>query len=848
MGRSKLLENYLLILLAVCAATLAIAIIVHLLAFSSEYMIIQMLHKLGNFLFSRFHLAAFLIAAYPLFAAALFLMERSPRALLLELILAIVPLLFFSVAIHLLVESPVSNSPLLTRVGIIFGKNGGIIVMLLLTAAAFALIIHLGGYLRSGSTTAERSPPSKREKNNAVQELYRTPSALRDPPPETAAERQYQPRAQETVRDAVSSPHNPTYTEPPTFEDRPASPQSALSNGNEKGNSLQGIVSHTELPQHAHQREDVQQSPAKDIPYTFFFSRGEITSQPPSKEISHSTNLIEQSADKKPQSPSKEINHSIDLIDQLADKDSEPPSKEINHSIDLIDQLADKDPESPSKEISRATGTTLERGTGDVSSAIPDSVLTSSNSTQLDWNLDANKLLKHYPQMEQRERYKRSQLVAEKLRKMLQEFNIEAEIVGIQIGPVVTVYEVLPAPGVKVTKVSSLSDNIALRLAAPRVRIEAPIPGKQAIGIEIPNKKRQVVGFDQLVSSKQFRDPTHVLPIALGKGISGEPYVIELAEAPHLMIAGATGSGKSVCINSIICSLIFHCAPQQIRMMLVDTKIVELKPYNNIPHLLTPVITDPRRALQALEYCVREMEQRYSLLDELSVRDISSYNRRVESSSDLTPLPYIVVIIDELADLMLTAGKKIETLLVRLAAMSRAVGIHLVLATQRPSADVITGLIKANIPSRISFMVSSKIDARIVLDISGAEQLLGKGDMLYVSARHPHPLRIQGALVTDEEVLRIAQVTKEYASPEYVEEHQLFGGPEPGEESNSNGDHLFEEAVDIVRNSGKASASYLQRRLQIGYNRAARLIEEMERQQIVGSANGSKPREIIKAH
>ena len=767
MGRSTLLEKYLLILLFAFAVTLTIAIVLHLFAFSSEYIAIQSLQSVGNFLFSRFHLVAFLIAAYPLFAAALFLMERSPRALFFELLLAIVPLLFFSVAIHLLVESSASYSPLITGIRAIFGKNGGIIVMSLLTAGIFLGIVQLGDYLRNGNrySNGESLALSTRQKNNAVQELYRTPNV---PQRVTEAEPQDQPRVQETVTESLP-PHRSLYTEP-SLEDHQVSPQSDFSNEDEK--DRQYIANHDEPTLYLQQNQPAE----PPVRHTFFLSSGEITSQRPSKKIS-------------------------------------PP--------------------------------TSESGIRDFPPVNSTSMPILSHSKKLNWKLDANQLLNHYPQMEQREMHKRSRLVAEKLRSMLQEFNIEAKIVGIRIGPVVTVYEVLPAPGVKVTRVSSLSDNIALRLAAPRVRIEAPIPGKQAIGIEIPNTQRQIVGFDQLVTSKQFRDPTHVLPIALGKNISGEPYVIELAEAPHLLIAGATGSGKSVCVNSIICSLIFHCPPARIRMMLIDTKIVELKLYNDIPHLLTPVITDPRRALQALEYCVREMEQRYSLLNELSVRDISAYNRRAKSSP---PLPYIVVIIDELADLMATAGKKIEALLVRLAAMSRAVGIHLVLATQRPSADVITGLIKANIPSRISFMVSSKIDARIVLDVSGAEQLLGKGDMLYVSARHPHPLRIQGTLVTDEEVLRIVQVAKEYAPPEYVEEHKLFGGDEYDGEGDPNEDHLFEEAVDIVRSSGRASASFLQRRLQIGYNRAARLIEEMERQGIVGSANGSKPREVIKVH
>ncbi len=467
-----------------------------------------------------------------------------------------------------------------------------------------------------------------------------------------------------------------------------------------------------------------------------------------------------------------------------------------------------------------------------------------------EWYLDPIALLHHYPHSSNSEIDKSSRQTAHRLQVTLQEFKIQAEIVGIRRGPVVTTYELLPAKGVKVASISRLADNIALRLAAERVRIVAPIPGKQAVGIELPNRDRQIVGFDRLVTDEQFTDRDIQLPIALGRGISGEAEVFDLTKTPHLLIAGATGSGKSVCVNSIICSLMFRCSPYDVRMVLIDPKIVELKIYNDIPHLITPVITDPQRAVTALNYCVTEMERRYHLLDTCGARDIKSYNQIVDADGRRDEhLPYLVVVIDEFADLMMTGGKQIEFVLSRLAAMARAVGIHLVLATQRPSADVITGLIKANIPTRIAFMVSSKVDSRIILDVAGAEQLLGRGDMLFVSSWDPNPIRVQGALVTEKEVGKIAAAAREFSPPNYIPEEELFGTSteEGGGSIDGDDDPLYQEALDVVLSSGKASASFLQRRLQIGYNRAARLIEEMEKRGVVGPPNGSKPRELVAA-
>ncbi len=438
---------------------------------------------------------------------------------------------------------------------------------------------------------------------------------------------------------------------------------------------------------------------------------------------------------------------------------------------------------------------------------------------------------------------------AEVLRATLEEFRIAAEVTGISRGPVITMFEILPAPGVKLSKIVNLADNIALRLAASRVRIVAPIPGKHAVGIEVPNKDRAIVSFKEILEADNLKKSRMAIPVVLGKDITGGARIIDLVQTPHLLIAGATGSGKSVCVNSLICSLLYSRTPEEVKMILIDPKIVELKMYNDIPHLLTPVITEPKKAFQALQYATCEMERRYTLLNALGVRDVKAYNRKVRESRLATDLlPYIVIIVDEFADLMATTGKELENVISRLAAMSRAVGIHLVLATQRPSVDVITGLIKANIPSRIAFMVASKTDSRIIIDSMGADKLLGKGDMLFTSAWDPNPVRIQGAYLSDDEVERITDHVKTLGEPEYIDDEIFISDDDSDDfelESAGSGDPLMDSAVQIVVEAGKASASYLQRRLKIGYNRAARLVEEMEERGIVGPANGSKPREIL---
>ena len=437
----------------------------------------------------------------------------------------------------------------------------------------------------------------------------------------------------------------------------------------------------------------------------------------------------------------------------------------------------------------------------------------------------------------------------------LKEFKIEAKIISIKKGPVITMFEILPASGVNVSKIANLADNIALNLAAQSVRIVAPIPGKRAVGVEIPNQKRNIVGFRELISVRNPDLDKAAVPFILGRDIEGEPRLVDVAKTPHLLIAGTTGSGKSVCVNSLISTILYKKRPEEVKMILVDPKVVELKIYNDVPHLLTPVITDSKKALQALQWCIDEMERRYCLLDQLKVRNIEGYNKTIRTTDYLAdPLPYILVVIDEFADLMLTSSKQLEPAVSRLTAKARAVGIHLVLATQRPSVDVITGVIKANIPSRIAFMVSSVTDSRVILDAPGAEMLLGKGDMLFKSSWSPVLTRIQSAFLSDDEVERIVNEVKKMGEPDYIDDEIFHDDEEDsmdlsfgsssggGAENDAN---LMDRALAVVAETGKASASYLQRRLSIGYNRAARLIEDMEARGIIGPPNGSKPREII---
>jgi S-DNA-T family DNA segregation ATPase FtsK/SpoIIIE len=429
----------------------------------------------------------------------------------------------------------------------------------------------------------------------------------------------------------------------------------------------------------------------------------------------------------------------------------------------------------------------------------------------------------------------------------LESFGVKARVTHISRGPAITRYEIQPPAGVKVSRIVSLADDIALSMAAPDVRIEAPIPGKAAVGIEVPNKEISMVHLRDLLETREFVQSTSRLTVSLGKDIAGNPVVADLARMPHLLIAGATGSGKSVCVNTLIVSILFKSRPDEVKFLMIDPKMVELATYNGIPHLVAPVVTVPKKAATVLRWAVREMEQRYELFAAAGVRDITRYNQLCKTKGDdlgYSVLPLIVVIIDELADLMMVSPVEVEDAICRLAQMARAAGIHLVVATQRPSVDVITGLIKANIPSRISFAVSSQIDSRTILDMAGAEKLLGKGDMLFFPVGASKPMRVQGAYLSDREVDNLVSYLKKQAEPVY-DNQVLKEEPKEDNVPVEIEDSLLPQAVQILIESGHASISMLQRRLHIGYARAARLIDIMEKRGIVGGYEGSKPRAIL---
>lgn len=439
--------------------------------------------------------------------------------------------------------------------------------------------------------------------------------------------------------------------------------------------------------------------------------------------------------------------------------------------------------------------------------------------------------------------------MAKKLEETLLSFGVEAKVINISRGPAVTRYELQPSPGVKVSKIVNLSDDIALNLAASGVRIEAPIPGKAAVGIEVPNKEITPVYLREVVESPDFVKYASRLAFALGKDISGENIIADIAKMPHLLIAGATGSGKSVCINSLIISLLYKATPDEVKLLMIDPKVVELGIYNGIPHLLIPVVTDPRKAAGALNWAVVEMVNRYKLFADKGVRDIKGYNSVLrETDPNSIPLPQIVIIIDELADLMMVAPNDVEDAICRLAQMARAAGMHLVIATQRPSVDVITGVIKANIPSRISFAVSSHIDSRTILDMAGAEKLLGKGDMLYYPVGEPKPIRVKGAFVTDKEVEKAVDFIKSQGNVEYNEDilEEINNENTSGSEKDQGDkDDLLPQAIDMVVDAGQASVSLIQRKFKVGYARAARIVDQMEERGIVGPFEGSKPRQVL---
>ena len=442
---------------------------------------------------------------------------------------------------------------------------------------------------------------------------------------------------------------------------------------------------------------------------------------------------------------------------------------------------------------------------------------------------------------------------ATKLQKTLYSFGVSAKVENVSVGPAITRYELKPAEGVRVSKIANLADDIALNLAAETIRIEAPIPGKQAVGIEVPNKEKQAVHLREVVESSEFEDSDSKLTVALGKDVAGNIQLADIAKMPHVLIAGSTGSGKSVCINTIITSIIYKAKPSEVKLVMVDPKVVELSVYNGIPHLLIPVVTDPKKAAGALAWAVQEMDNRYNLFAGKGVRDLKGYNKAIEKEKGVGKLPQIVIIVDELADLMMVAAKDVEESICRLAQKARAAGMHLVIATQRPSVDVITGLIKANVPSRIAFAVSSQVDSRTILDTVGAEKLLGKGDMLFFPSGAPKPSRVQGAFVSDSEVEKIVDFIKQNGTATYSEDiletiensnktdKEL--AMEQAEEDET--DPFLMDAIETVVETGQASTSFIQRKFKVGYARAGRIIDQMEERGVISGYQGSKPREVL---
>ena len=461
---------------------------------------------------------------------------------------------------------------------------------------------------------------------------------------------------------------------------------------------------------------------------------------------------------------------------------------------------------------------------------------------EVPYELPSPDILSSPPPVEEREIKENLEGNSHILEDTLKDFGVEAKVVKVSKGPVITRYELQPARGVTISKITNLSDNIALALKAISVRVVAPIPGKGTVGVEVPNSKSTFVYLKELLESREFKTLPSKLKLALGKDISGTPIITDLDDMPHLLIAGATGSGKTVCVNSIITTLMFNASPEELRFLMVDPKRVELAAFNGIPHLLVPVVTEPKKVSHALNWAVNEMERRFEIFAQMGVKNIAGYKKKAKAES-LAPLPYIVLIIDELADLMLVAQQEVENMITRLAQLSRAVGIHMIIATQRPSVDVITGVIKANFPARISFKVASKVDSRTVIDLNGAEKLLGSGDLLFIEPGNPKPVRAQGALVSDEDIDKVTIFAKSQRKPNFEED--ILKSEDKPQYKKFEKDEIYEEAVKLVLQTRQASVSMLQRRLGVGYTRAARLIDMMEDEGIVGPYRGSKPRDIL---
>jgi len=515
----------------------------------------------------------------------------------------------------------------------------------------------------------------------------------------------------------------------------------------------------------------------------------------------------------------------LEINDAKSEKELEEPIvKEVKKKVSHADEM-EKIKDSVDREISDRPKANIEYKYPDIA-LLQDNVSDSGNSTNF-----RNAALRG----------------AKKLEETLNSFGVEAKVINVSRGPAVTRYELQPSPGVKVSKIVNLSDDISLNLAASGVRIEAPIPGKAAIGIEVPNKEMEAVFLKEVIESREFKDDSSKLAFSLGKDISGQNKVADIGKMPHLLVAGATGSGKSVCINSIIVSLLYKANPDEVKLLMIDPKVVELGIYNGIPHLLIPVVTDAKKAAGALNWAVQEMENRYKLFADKGVRDMKGYNAIVKPDDGEEPLPQIVIIIDELADLMMVAPNDVEDAICRLAQMARAAGMHLVIATQRPSVDVITGIIKANIPSRIAFSVSSQVDSRTILDMSGAEKLLGKGDMLFYPVGEPKPIRVKGTFVSDKEVESVVDFIKAQGDADYNEDiiEEINSEKQKTATSSEDSDEILPQAIELVVDAGQASVSLIQRKFKVGYARAARIVDQMEERGIVGGFEGSKPRQVL---
>ena len=561
------------------------------------------------------------------------------------------------------------------------------------------------------------------------------------------------------------------------------------------------------------------------------------------------------------------IKKRLSTITQNEKKKSSPPTsttrskkKPVRKELETKEEVvtpAEKVEEIPSQPIISAFSERIEKATRDEEAAgaepVPaEEVNQYSGITGEEENesyiLPPPSLLTETPHNDQSGEYDSIQANAQKLEDTFLSFGVKARVTQVHLGPAVTKYEVLPDTGVKVSRIVSLTDDLALALAASDIRIEAPIPGKSAVGIEVPNSDVAVVSLREVVEAKENNAPESKLMISLGRDVTGQAMLAELNKMPHMLIAGSTGSGKSVCINGIIISILMRTKPHEVKMMMIDPKMVELNVYNGVPHLLAPVVTDPRKAAQALQKVVSEMERRYELFSHTGTRNIEGYNAHidvwnVENDEKHPHMPYIVVIVDELADLMMVASSEVEDSITRLAQMARAAGIHLIIATQRPSVDVITGVIKANIPSRIAFAVSSAIDSRTILDSGGAEKLLGRGDMLFLPAGASKPVRIQGAFVSDSEVEAIVDFVIEQQKAQYQEEMiptEIVEVP-----AHEETDDLYDDAVQLVTEMQTASVSLLQRRFRIGYSRAARIVDQMEMRGVVGPPDGSRPRQVL---